>query len=162
MAVLSCGDIKLDELRSLLGNYGLIICIIENNKDIPGSWFGDSEAGLIDNQLYIRMDTPVHSALHESCHYVCMDATRRKTLNTNAGGDYTEENGVCYLQIILADYITGFGRDRALNDMDEWGYTFRLGSSRAWFEQDADDAQDWLLKHHIIDKDNNPTWMLRN
>ena len=161
MAVLNCGDIKLDELQSLLGNYGLIIRVVEDNQNIPGSWFGDSEAGLINNQLYIRMDTPVHSALHESCHYVCMDATRRKTLNTNAGGDYTEENGVCYLQILLADYIAGFGRDRALIDMDEWGYTFRLGSSRAWFEQDAEDAQDWLLKHHMIDKDNKPTWKLR-
>ncbi|HEY9050142.1 MAG TPA: hypothetical protein VIQ03_01280, partial [Gammaproteobacteria bacterium] len=62
---------------------------------------------------------------------------------------------------LLADYIAGFGRDRALLDMDEWGYTFRLGSSRAWFEQDAEDAQDWLLKHHMIDKDNKPTWKLR-
>ena len=24
--------------------------------------------------------------------------------------------------------------------MDAWGYTFRLGSARAWFENDADDA----------------------
>ncbi len=162
MPVLCCGEIVLEELRDLLGKFGLTISIVDHNKDIPGSWFGDSEAGLIDNQLFIRMDTPVHSALHESCHYVCMDSERRKNLHTNAGGGYDEENGVCYLQILLADYIKGFGRDRALEDMDEWGYTFRLGSSRAWFEQDAEDAHDWLLQHRLIDKDNTPTWMLRN
>ena len=105
MAVLLCGDIKLDELRHLLGKYGLAINVVENNDDIPGSWFGDSEAGLVDSQLFIHMDTPVHSALHESCHYICMDEARRKTLNTNAGGDYTEENGVCYLQILSSDTI---------------------------------------------------------
>ena len=87
----------------------------------------------------------MHSALHESCHYICMDGKRRKQLNTNAGGDYDEENGVCYLQIILADFIPDFGRERAFQDMDEWGYTFRLVSSRAWFMNDADDAEAWLI-----------------
>jgi hypothetical protein len=24
--------------------------------------------------------------------------------------------------------------------LDAWGYTFRLGSARAWFERDAEDA----------------------
>ena len=37
-------------------------------------------------------------------------------------------------------------------DMDAWGYTFRLGSAQAWFEQDADDARRWLLAHRIIDE----------
>ena len=162
MSVLLCRDIRLDDLTSLLAQYGLDIQVIPDSDEIPGSWFGDSEAGLIGNQLYIRMDTPVHSALHESCHYICMDATRRNHLHTNAGGGYDEENGVCYLQILLADYISGFGRDRAFTDMDSWGYSFRLGSSRAWFEQDAEDAQAWLLQHDLIDNNNRPTWMLRN
>ena len=34
-------------------------------------------------------------------------------LDTDAGGDYDEENGVCYLQILLADEIPGFGRARS-------------------------------------------------
>ncbi len=28
--------------------------------------------------------------------------------------------------------------------MDAWGYSFRLGSTRAWFEGDAQDARAWL------------------
>jgi hypothetical protein len=35
--------------------------------------------------------------------------------------------------------------------MDAWGYSFRLGASRAWFEQDAQDARAWLNQHGIID-----------
>ena len=27
--------------------------------------------------------------------------------------------------------------------MDAWGYSFRLGSARAWFEHDAEDARQW-------------------
>jgi hypothetical protein len=29
-------------------------------------------------------------------------------------------------------------------DMDAWGYSFRLGSTRAWFEADAEDAREFL------------------
>ena len=161
MAVLTCAEINLHDLQALLGKFNLHINIVEDNQEIPGSWFGDSEAGIIKSQLYIRMDTPVHSALHESCHYICMDDQRRQHLDTNAAGDYDEENGVCYMQIILSDYIPGFSQQRIFNDMDEWGYTFRLGSSRAWFEEDAEDAKRWLMQHQLIDKDNNPLWALR-
>ena len=161
MTILTCADIDLKQLQDLLGKYSLKIITIDDNKKIPGSWFGDSEAGIIKNKLYIRMDTPVHSALHESCHYICMDGTRRKNLHTDAGGDYDEENGVCYLQILLADYIADFGRERIFKDMDEWGYTFRLGSSKAWFNGDADDAFQLLLKNNIIDKEATPTFLIR-
>ena len=161
MSVLQCADISLADLEYLLGRYGLVIHLVEKDQPIPGSWFGDSEAGLIGHDVYIRPDTPVHSALHESCHYICMDGVRRNQLHTNAGGDYNEENGVCYLQILLADFIPGFDRERALKDMDEWGYTFRLGSSRAWFENDADDALAWLIKYGLIDENHQPGWILR-
>ena len=161
MTILTCADINLIHLEDLLGKYNIEIIIVDNNKEIPGSWFGDSEAGIIKNKLYTRMDTPVHSALHESCHYICMDKTRRENLHTNTGGDYDEENAVCYLQILLADYIDGFGCKRMFKDMDEWGYTFRLGSSIAWFKEDAEDAKNWLLKNNLIDKKNKPIWKLR-
>jgi hypothetical protein len=46
-------------------------------------------------------------------------------------------------------------------DMDSWGYTFRLGSARAWFEQDAEEARGWLLKEGIIDVAARPTFRLR-
>ena len=34
--------------------------------------------------------------------------------------------------------------------MDAWGYSFRLGSTAAWFERDASDARDWLLQAGVI------------
>ena len=43
------------------------------------------------------------------------------------------------------------GRERVFTDMDAWGYSFRLGCTRAWFEQDAEDAREWLCRHGIID-----------
>jgi hypothetical protein len=128
---------------------------------IPGSHWGDPEAGLIGNRLYLRHDTPIHSALHEACHYICMDAERRANLDTDAGGDYAEEDGVCYLQILLAGKMPDFGRNRMLADMDAWGYSFRLGSARAWFEQDAEDAKQWLLKQQLLEETGEPSWRLR-
>ena len=161
MSVLLCKDIKLDHLRSLLDRYGLIIETVEDGEPIPGSFWQPPEAGLIGNTLYIRNDTPVHSALHESCHYICMDNQRRSKLHTDAGGSALEENGVCYLQILLSDYVPGMKQQRMLSDMDAWGYSFRLGSAKAWFEQDAEDASEWLQKNKLIDAAIRPTWNLR-
>jgi len=45
--------------------------------------------------------------------------------------------------------------------MDSWGYTFRLGSAKAWFENDAEDAKQWLINHNIIDQQQQPTWGFR-
>jgi len=162
MSVLCCNEIELAELSSLLGKFSIQVHLIEDSEKIPGSWFGDPEAGIINNNLYIRNDTPVHSALHESCHYICMSPSRRRNLHTNAGGDYDEENGVCYLSILLSEYLKSFGQVRMLNDMDEWGYTFRLGSSKAWFEGDAEDAKNWLIQYGIIDHKNTPIWKIRS
>jgi hypothetical protein len=128
---------------------------------IPGSYWGAPEAGLIGTCLYFREDTPVHSILHEACHFMCMEPHRRAALHTDAGGDDAEESAVCLLQVLVADQIPGLGRDRLFADMDAWGYSFRLGSTRAWFEQDAADARDWLLEHGLIDTDGRPTWTLR-
>jgi hypothetical protein len=90
-----------------------------------------------------------------------MDSTRRADLDTNAGGGYDEENAVCYLQILLADYLPGFGSARMMRDMDAWGYSFRLGSARAWFEEDAADARQTLLDWCLVDDSNLPTYRLR-
>ena len=83
-------------------------------------------------------------------------------MHTDAGGDYDEENAVCYLQIILAGYLPGTGREHMMHDMDAWGYSFRLGSARAWFERDAADARQSLLTHGLLDAQGEPTWMLRS
>lgn len=162
MSVLCCADIDLSALRELLQPFGIELKQVKLTDEIPGSWFGEAEAGIIQNSLYVRPDTPVHSALHESCHYICMSDERRRTLHTNAGGDYDEENAVCFLSILLSDYLSGFSRQRMLDDMDTWGYTFRLGSSRAWFEEDATDAEQWLIEKNLIKPDHTPCWRVRN
>ena len=153
---------RVPEIEKLLLKYTLTIKAVNNDAPIPGSYWGESEAGVIRSMLYIREDTPLHSALHEACHYICMESERRAQLHTDAGGDYDEENGVCYLQIILADELGDYSADQIMHDMDRWGYTFRLGSARAWFEEDAEDARQWLLKAGIIDCFSNPTWKLRS
>jgi hypothetical protein len=161
MTVLLCNDINLRQLQSLLARFHLKIQLVEDNEPIPGSFWQPPEAGLVGDTLYIRNDTPVHSALHESCHYICMDQTRRQGLHTDAGGGYEEEDAVCYLQLLLSDFIPEMKRARMLRDMDEWGYSFRLGSAQAWFEHDAEDACAWLMKNKVIDNDEQPTWRVR-
>lgn len=159
--VLRLEDVDATALETLLGRYGLRLQRVSQGSDIPGSYWGDEEAGLMGNDLLARPDTPLHSILHEACHYICMDQRRREGLDTDAGGDYDEENAVCYLQVLLSDHVQAFGRQRMFADMDRWGYSFRLGSARAWFEQDADDARDFLLELGLIDAGSNPTFRLR-
>lgn len=142
--VLTIADLKLDDLRRLLGDHGLQIEVVADGLPIPGSYWGEPEAGLIGSRLYLRGDTPVHSALHEAGHWLLMDTTRRGNLHTDAGGTDTEENAVCCLQCLLADALPGYCRDRCFADMDAWGYHFILGSARAWFEHDSQDARAWL------------------
>lgn len=146
---------------ALLSRFDLELVQLESGVEIPGSYWGESEAGLVGNRLYVRPDTPLHSLLHEASHFICMDLERRAGLDKDAGGDYDEENAVCYLQILLADHIPGFDRHAMWADMDEWGYTFRLGSARAWFENDAQEARQWLSTHHIVGADDQPTWRVR-
>lgn len=160
--VLTLAGLGNEVMQDLLRRYGMELEIVAADAAIPGSFWGDSEAGLIDNRLLARADTPVHSILHEACHYICMDAARRSGLHTDAGGDYAEENGVCYLQILLADHLPGVGRARLMQDMDSWGYSFRLGSTAGWFAEDAEDARAWLLAHGLIDDAVMPNWQLRS
>jgi hypothetical protein len=159
--VLRLADIDKTAITGLLSRYGLSLKVVATGKEIPGSYWGDEEAGLIDRDLLVRSDTPLHSILHETCHYICLDDERRQGIHTDAGGDYDEENAVCYLQILLADHIRSFGRQRMFEDMDRWGYTFRLGSAQAWFDQDAEDARQWLVQHELIDQKQQPNWNIR-
>jgi hypothetical protein len=145
----------------LLARYGMDLALIAPDEEIPGSYWGDSEAGLRGDRLFARLDTPLHSVLHEACHYICMTPERRSGLDRDAGGDDLEECAVCYLQILLADQLPGVGLARLCADMDEWGYSFRLGSARLWFEGDADDARIWLLDQGVIDASGSITGSLR-
>lgn len=158
--VLFVKDINLQHLNTLLSKYKLTLNTVK--QEIPGSYWGDSEAGLIANTVYVREDTPIHSLLHETCHYICMDNQRREQLDTNAEGNYDEENAVCYLQILLANELADMKSLRMMQDMDSWGYTFRLGSAQQWFENDAEDAKQWLLGFNLIDENEQATFNLRN
>ena len=153
----------LDRLAvaALLDRYGLALRYVAPEEEIPGSYWGETEAGLRGSTLYARLDTPLHSVLHEASHYVCMAPERRAGLDRDAGGDDAEENAVCFLQVLLAGLLPQAGRERAFRDMDAWGYSFRLGSTRAWFEEDAADARVWLQREGLVDACLQPTWALR-
>jgi len=148
-------------VRALLSRYALELAPVPAGAPIPGSYWGDEEAGLLGRRVLARPETPLHSVLHEACHAVCMDPRRRAGLDTDAGGDDGEECAVCYLSVLLADALPGLGRARMLADMDAWGYSFRLGSARAWFERDAGDARDWLVGHGLITPAGQPTFRVR-
>jgi len=160
---------EVTELRALprapvvgcVSRYGARLVVVPDGAPIPHSYWGAPEAGLEGDRLYVRGDTPAHSLLHELCHYVCMSADRRARLMKDAGGTALEECAVCYLQVLLADHLPGFGRDKALADMDAWGYSFREGSAGAWWRGDARFAREWLLDHGLIDATDRVTWRLR-
>lgn len=160
-AVLTVSDTGHEQLGVLLGRFGLELVVEPDEASITGSFWGESEAGVVGRTVYVRTDTPVHSFLHESCHVICMDGQRRDGLDRDAGGDDLEESAVCYLQVVLADYVDGVGRDRLMADMDAWGYSFRLGNTRDWFEKDAEDAREFLVNHGLVDSSGMPTFILR-
>src|ERR1700693_2985824 len=149
--MLRLSDVDRRAVVRLLVGYGLDTRVLVADAAIEGSYWGESEAGLRGNTLFARNDTPLHSILHETAHYICMSPERRAGLDRDAGGDDAEEGAVCYLQLLLADALAGIGRECQFADMDAWGYSFRLGSSRAWFERDAEDARAWLQRRGILD-----------
>ena len=147
--MLTLADIGFDAPAALLARYGLALMQVAEGDAIPGSYWGDSEAGIVGATVYARADTPVHSLLHEAGHLIVLPPERRALVHTDATDSVPEEDATCCLQIILADALPGVGRERLMADMDAWGYTFRLGSARAWFEQDAEDARAWLRGHGL-------------
>ena len=74
----------------LLDRYGLALRVVAPEVQIPGSYWGESEAGLKGSVLYARPDTPLHSVLHEAAHFICMSPERRVSLDRDAGGDDAE------------------------------------------------------------------------
>lgn len=139
-------DTNLDQLNTYFARYRLTLIMVQDDAKIPGSFWGEPEAGLIGDNVYVRADTPVHSFLHEACHAICMSHERRNNLHTDALSDDLEEVAVTYLQVLLGEQI-GYPRERQFADMDEWGYSFRLGSAKRWFEEDAEDAVAWLERY---------------
>jgi hypothetical protein len=155
-AVLRLATIDHNAIHSLLAHYGLTLAQVADGAAIPGSFWGDEEAGIIGNTVYARGDTPVHSVLHEAGHLIVLPPERRAEVHTDATDSIEEEDAVCYLQIVLAGTLTGVGRARLMADMDAWGYSFRLGSAKAWFEQDAENARAWLIAHGLLTRAGDP------
>ena len=150
--MLTLAAIAFDDAERLLARFGLVLAIVADGEPIPGSYWGDCEAGVIGYTVYARGDTPVHSLLHEACHLIVLPTERRAGVHTDATDSIAEENAVCVLQALLGDQLPDVGRDRVLADMDAWGYTFRLGSAAAYVEHDAEDAWAWLHEHGLIDQ----------
>jgi hypothetical protein len=148
--VLRLRDIDFRDAAALLARYGLELLHVDDGAPIPGSYWGEPEAGIIGSTVHARGDTPLHSMLHEACHLIVLPPERRALVHTDATDSVPEEDATCYLQIVLADALPGVGRDRLMADMDAWGYSFRLGSTRAWFERDAEDARAWLQARGLL------------
>ena len=151
MGVLTLSDIDRSHVAELLGGYGLQLVHVDDGAPIPGSYWGEPEAGLVGATVYARADTPVHSLLHEAAHLIVLPPERRAHVHTDATDSIAEEDAVCVLQSLLGDAIPGVGAARVFADMDAWGYTFRLGSARAYVEQDASEAWDWLHARGLVD-----------
>jgi len=148
--VMRLRDIGHADAAALLARYGLELVGVDDGAAIPGSYWGEPEAGIIGCRVFARGDTPVHSMLHEACHLIVLPPERRALVHTDATDSVPEEDASCYLQIVLAGALPGVGHERLMADMDAWGYSFRLGSTRAWFEHDAADARAWLQARGLL------------
>ena len=148
--ILRLRDIAFADAVNLLARHDLRLARVDEGAPIPGSYWGEPEAGIVGNTVYARGDTPLHSLLHEAAHLIVLPPERRAAVHTDATDSVEEEDAVCILQALLGDALPGVGRARVLADMDAWGYTFRLGSAGAYFEHDADDAWRWLLERGFV------------
>ncbi|MGY1408817.1 MULTISPECIES: hypothetical protein [unclassified Luteimonas] len=149
--ILLLRHIAFADAAALIQRYGLQLHHVDDGAPIPGSYWGEPEAGIVGSNVYVRGDTPVHSMLHEACHLIVLPEERRQAVHTDATDSVAEEDAVCLLQALLGDALPGVGRDRVFADMDAWGYTFRLGSARAYFQHDAGAAWDWLHARGLVD-----------
>lgn len=154
--VLRVAQIDLADLQSLLASVGLRLVLEPDGASIPGSYWGEPEAGIIGQDVHVRLDTPIHSVLHEAAHLAVAAAEGRHDIHTDASDSTIEEDATCFLEIIWAGLLPGVGRDRIFADMDAWGYTFRAGSAKAWFTGDAEDAEAWLVARGLVQSERMP------
>ncbi|GAB1408033.1 hypothetical protein MASR1M8_19520 [Thermomonas brevis] len=149
--MLTLADTGFEAPAALLARFGLRLVRVADGAPIPGSYWGECEAGIIGSDVHARGDTPLHSLLHEAGHLIVLPPERRAAVHTDATDSVAEEDAVCVLQALLADALPGVGRARLLADMDAWGYTFRLGSAAAYVEHDAEEAWRWLQARGLVD-----------
>ena len=53
-------------LQVLLDRYGLVLQLVAPQEVIPGSYWGEREAGLMGSKIFARLDTPLHSVDRKS------------------------------------------------------------------------------------------------
>ena len=63
--MLLLGDVAEAAVAALLARHALVLAPVEAGAPIPGSYWGEPEAGLIGTTVYARADTPLHSVLPE-------------------------------------------------------------------------------------------------
>ena len=153
IGMLTLSHIDEATVAALLAAYGLTLARVADGAAIPGSYWGEPEAGIIGDTVHARGDTPVHSLLHEAAHLMVLPPERRAAVHTDATDSVEEEDAVLVLQVLLGDALPGVGGERVLADMDAWGYTFRLGSAAAYVRGDADAAWAWLQARGLVDAD---------
>ena len=124
-------------LAEFAANLDLSIRHVGPAQPIPGSYWGAPEAGVVASTVFVQATTPLHSLLHEAAHVLIRTPEQRSGLDTDVGGDDGEEEAVCALQLELAAALAGYSLAACLADMDAWGYSFRQGSARGWFDEDA-------------------------
>ena len=160
MLLLSTTDRRA--VTRLLAGYGLDLRLVAAAEPIPGSYWGESEAGLHGSMLFARLDTPLHSILHEAAHYICMTPERRAGLYRDAGGDDAEESAVCYLQILLADGWPSRARADLSRIWIGGATVFVWGPPGPGSSRMPRDARSWLIERGLIDEGSRPTGVLRD
>ena len=152
MLTLAAAESRPDLSRAVhawLAAHGITLRMHAAGVALPGSYWGAPEAGIEADILHASGTTPLHSLLHEAGHVVCARAAGRPPFDRDAGGDDIEEAAVCRLQLAVADGLPGVGWRRLAVDLDAWGYSFRAGSTAAWWCRDADEAAAWLHAHGV-------------
>ncbi|HEX7340238.1 MAG TPA: hypothetical protein VF271_09945, partial [Rhodanobacteraceae bacterium] len=91
-SVLRLHDLGFAEPSALLARFGLSLQRVAAGEPIPGSFWGDEEAGIIGTRVFARDDTPVHSLLHEACHLIVLPPERRPDVHTDATDSVEEED----------------------------------------------------------------------
>ena len=99
--------VAFDDAAALLSRFGLALERVADAAAIPGSYWGEPEAGIVGSTVYARADTPVHSLLHEAAHLIVLPPERRAVVHTDATDSIEEEDAVLVLQALLADALPG-------------------------------------------------------
>ena len=82
--VLLLRDVAFDDVAALLARYGLRLERVADGAPIPGSYWGEPEAGIVGATVHARGDTPLHSLLHEAAHLLVLPPERRDAVHTHA------------------------------------------------------------------------------